>query len=206
MKTISKIIPSFCLLFSLGCYAIGNNIDSQSANQIPSGTSVIIKFTQITSHFARKPNHLVEDSLHLYSEIENRRNLTLSQLEDSLTVIKYFNEKISENQRKIQFYYQKNRIIAIVSRMYNTKDEVIAYEVFYFKENNDCDWYTFRGINEEGSKTYAFLKGLVVCSDASLTPIIMKESKKMKIIQLVKTSIDSTMLHFPEFKYSLNWK
>ena len=193
------------MLFSIGYDAISNQYVIQSSIQI-TGTSIFMKYKQTTSHLTRKSNLLVEDSLHLYSEIENRRNITLSQLEDSLTIIKYFNEKISENQHKILFYYQKERIIAIISRMYNNKDEVIAYEVFYFKENNDCDWYTIRGINDEESKTYTFLEGLVVCSDASLTPIIIKESKKRQIIQLVKTSIDSTMRHFPEFKYSLNWE
>jgi len=194
MKSLINSIFIFCLLL----FGSFNNPYIQSINE---------NNGRLEKHsIDNKKNKPINDYQQLYSKIEYRRDSTLNLLKDSLTLIKYHIDNLGSNERKIIFYYQQERIVAIVQRIYNNMNEILAYKVFYFEGNNNCDWYTTRNNKDLGSHTYSYLNGNIVESDFKISPIILENPQKQNIIHSSKASLDSIMQHFPEFKYSMNWK
>ena len=201
MKSTFKLILIFCLLLHIGYH----NVSSQSVKE-KKGSSLDTLLTNKEFDIRKRRNISVKDIQSLYSEIESRRDLTLSQIDDPLTLILYYNEKQGINRRKVLLYHQQSKIIAIVNRIYSPENQIIAYKVFYFENNNHCDWYTIREANDIKSSTYTYLNGSITKSDDKLTPYIIEGEQKQFIIRSASESLDSVMHHFPTFKYTLNWK
>ena len=201
MKLHFKFIVILCLLVYFSSY--GQSRHSENGKK---GSSQDNLFMHKKLGIGGIPN-ISEDNLQsLYSEIEKRRDLTLSQIDDPFTSILNYDEKLGLNRRKVLVYHQQSKLIAIVNRVYGPEDKIIAYKVFYFEKSNHCDWYTIRETDDLKSSTYTYLNGPVVKSDDTLTPLMIEESQKQWISKSAKLSLDSLMRHFPEFKYSLNWK
>ena len=157
-----------------------------------------------TSDTIRSLNSKSRDKLNF--EIEKRRNYTLKLIDESTTTVTNIEEAVNNYHRKIILYFRSDKLIALVNRTFDQGGKIVAYKVFYFTKENKCDWYTIRKNPDTFPKTYTLLNDLIVESDVNSTPIILENPFKKEIIRSAKLSLDSAMLHFPEFKYSFDWK
>lgn len=144
-------------------------------------------------------------SQQLYSEIERMLSVTANLKHDEATLVKNLKLKLGDNKNEISCYYSKNRLIRIENRVFNNKNDVESFRMFDFDENNNCFSNSIKDKDEE-SRIYAFISNYMIEYDSKLVPIILDSCQKQQIIQSARASLDSIMKHFPEFKYSMNWK
>jgi hypothetical protein len=142
----------------------------------------------------------------IYSESEKRRKISAEMGADPSTIVKEYNENLDSCKRKLMIYYQQKRIISIVNRISNERNDILANEVFTFDENNNCISNAQRDYKEDRSYIYAMYWDSLIKFDVYCKLIDLTPSQKQQIIKSVKASLDSIMQHFPEFKYSFNWK
>ena len=121
---------------------------------------------------------IIPSSAQLYSEIENLQDSNINLKRDISTKSKKYIQQMGNIKNEIVCYYQNDKLILIVS----IKNE----------GENECCYY--------------FKNKYIAEYTMNLNPIILDNSKKLKIISIVKTALDSTMAHLPEFKYSFDWK
>lgn len=203
MKSIFKAICIFSLIIFVGC---NNNRNQSNGAKVESSKNDVQTINGISHN--DKPNSIREKLTHekLYSEGETIRD-TITKLEtDSSTMKRFCTEKVGEDETKITIYYQPNRIISIVNRVNNTKNEMIANSVFYFDEKSNCISNSEWNKKEPMEYTNAMYWDSLIRFDVNYNKIELNSSQKQQIIQSTKASLDSIMQHFPEFKYSFNWK
>jgi len=142
----------------------------------------------------------------LYSKGEEIRGFYSKMASDPKTKTKLYDEIVNGNKVTLQLYYQKNRMYSLVYRILNEKNEKIFNCVFDFDEHNNCIANTEKLKKNSMSYTNAMYWDSLVRLDVGYNRINITEDQKQKIIQSTKLSLDSLMRHFPEFKYSINWK
>lgn len=203
MKSIFKTICIICLIIFVGCNSRHPQSNNQKAVDSKGDSKTVreVSSDEKSNNIGDKPS-----TAQLYSEIETRRDISDKLSSDPSTMQKVYTEKVSDNESEFIVRYQQKRIISILNRIYNKENEKIALKLFYFKEDNSCDWYTIMGKGDKYSHEYTFLNGSIVESNYKMTPIVIEDSQKQHIIQSAKAALDSIMKHFPEFKYSFNWK
>jgi len=152
----------------------------------------------------KKSKYLTHNEI--YSEGETIRAFYAKVASDASTKTKSWDEKSNDNEVTIKLYYQQNRLYTIVYRVFNSKKEKILNRIFDFDEQNSCISNTERNINYPISYTNTMYWDSLVRFDADYNRIEINPEQKQQIIQSTKLSLDSLMTHFPEFKYSLNWK
>ena len=99
-----------------------------------------------------------------------------------------------------------NQIFLLVYRTFNQKKEKTYNSIFYFDNNNNCISNTIWNIKRGVSFTYAIYWGKMVKYDVNYKRIEIEPEQRQQIINSTKASLDSLMHHFPEFKYSFDWK
>jgi hypothetical protein len=203
MKSIFKAICVFPLILFVGC----NNNRNQS-----NGTKVVSskEDTQIIKGIGSndKPDNVGKKLTHaqLYSEGEARREISTKLGADPSTMKKFCTERVNDDSLSIALYYQNNRIIVVVFRITNKKNEKIVNDVFYFDEKNNCISNSTWNKKELMEYTNAMYWDSLIRFDVNYNKIELNSSQKRQIIQSAKASLDSIMQHFPEFEYSFNWK
>jgi hypothetical protein len=110
------------------------------------------------------------------------------------------------NEARITLYYISDRIVRIEKRIYDKDNNQLGYTMFDFNENNTCFSNTQRDYKEKMSYTNAMYWDSLIRFDVNCKIIDINASQKQQIIESTKASLDSIMQHFPEFKYSFNWK
>ena len=153
--------------------------------------------------FEKKPTYQ-----QLYSESEKRFEITGNLKHDSITKKKDYNYKlgVDGNEARITVYYISDRIVRIEKRIYDMDNNELGFSMFDFNENNACFSNTQWNNKEKMSYTNAMYWETLIRFDVHCKIIDIDGSQKQQIIQLAKASLDSIMTHFPEFKYSFNWK
>ena len=178
------------------------------------GNSKIIKYLN-SNDPKTNLNSIVVDSIiqknkptsqELYSEVEKLLGTSTHLKFDSLTRNKNYTVKIGDEISEILCYYTKFRLVRIENRVYNKKMNVLSFRIFDFDDKNCCITYSKKDVGEKGSRIYAVIYNQIIEYNSSLEPFILNTLQKQMVIQSAKSSLDSTMVHFPEFKYSLNWK
>lgn len=192
-----------CLGYVINCYSVVNNF-STSWVEKPS-INVNYKEEQIicSSHSVvldKKPT-----SQQIYSDIEKRLAVSAELKHNPSTQVKHYKCTLGDKENEISCYYFKNRLIRIENRIFNHKAEIIWFRNFDFDENNNCFSNSSKDENE-GSRIYAYILNCVIEYDSTLRPKVIDSSQKEKVIDSVRLSLDSSMRHFTEFKYSMNWK
>jgi hypothetical protein len=203
MKSIFKTICIFCLIIIIGCNRKPNRSNDQKVVNSKEDIQTI-KGISSDDKLNNVGTKLTHDQL--YSEGETRREVSTRLGAAPSTMKKLYSERLGNDSLSIKLSYQKNRIIAVVYRITNSRDENIAYSVFYFDENNICITNTKRNKGEHMSYDYAMYYGSLIKCDVNYNQIEIDSLQRQQIIQSAKSSLDSIMQHFPEFKYSFNWK
>jgi hypothetical protein len=144
----------------------------------------------------------------IYSEDEKRSEVIGNLKHDPSTNKKDYNYKLGEdgNETRISLYSVKDRLVTIEKRVYDKNNNELGYSMFDFNENNVCLSNTQRDYKESMSYTNAMYWNTLIRFDVHCKIIDIGSSQKQQIIQSAKASLDSIMQHFPEFKYSFNWK
>jgi hypothetical protein len=146
----------------------------------------------------------------LYTLVENISERKAKLMMDSTTSIKEFSDTIGSRVNRIFCYFQKDRLIAVQNRIriidLENKSKEISCMLFAFDENNCC-FENLRQDNKNDTPRYfTYYKNKIVVSGSMINPHFIDSTQKQEIINRAKASLDSTMQHFPEFKYSFNWK
>ncbi len=126
---------------------------------------------------------------------------------DPSTCVENYSYKIDSNgnEARIELYHQKTQIVRVEKRIFDSNNEQLSYSMFDFYEN-ECLSNTTRNKKDQMSYTYSMLLGALIKFDVDYNPIDMSDIQKRQAIESAKASLDSIMQHFPEFKYSINWK
>ncbi|MEI6138935.1 MAG: hypothetical protein WCP85_06715 [Mariniphaga sp.] len=203
MISILKTMITGCLInISLCYYSIAQTNDQQLTHlNEESKTKMGVFYTDQVSIQERKPT-----TGEIYSEIETIRNLGLKQLSEANTLTKKFNEKLGDNDVKITLYYQPKSLLSIVYKVYDANGKRVSHQIFDFDKDNSCRLFSNYENRQIGELTYSFWKGFLLSTDSKYNSKVLEGGDKQKIIEFAKASLDSMMLHFSEFKYSLNWK
>lgn len=204
MKKFNQIIWLVYMVLFISC-----NSGSKKANKNPAGdpigenTKTELIFSKDSIVPESKPTHQ-----EIYSEEWKRDEIKAKLKFDPSTKIKYFNFKINENENevRIELYHVRDRIVTVEKRIFDKDNEQLSFSMFDFDENNKCLSNTQRDYKEDRSYIYAPYRDSLIKYDVYCNKIDINTSQKQQIIQSVKASLDSIMQHFPEFKYSFNWK
>jgi len=150
-----------------------------------------------------KPTHQ-----EIYSEEWKRDEIKAKLKYDISTKKKNFNFKLNDNEDevRIELYHVKDRIVTIEERIFDKDNDQLKLDVFDFTEDNDCTSSTHWNKKEQMSYIYSMYRDSLIKYDVNCKQIELDASQKQQIIQSTKASLDSIMQHFPEFKYSFNWK
>ena len=202
MKTAINTLFILCFFVNIGCNGKTNqsNItkDETSKDEIQP-----MKIVNLGSNQDINIDSLIKEQLYSVGEINRGVFAKLSS--DSSTIEKLYTERLGKDSLCIKLYHQKARIIAVVYRIINSENEKIYNNAFYFDENNHCIANT---IKDKDEITYDYLMywGSLVKCDGNYNRMNIDSFQKQQIIESTKASLDSIMQHFPEFKYSFNWK
>lgn len=142
----------------------------------------------------------------LYSKGEDIRGFFAKTSSNPPTKNKIYSEKLNHNETSINLYYQNSRVYVIVHRIVNTIGDMLFNKVFYFDDHNNCISCSEWSDKTKMTYTNAMYWDSLVRFDVDYNRIEIDPAQKQQIIQSSKLSLDSLMRHFPEFKYSLNWK
>ena len=142
----------------------------------------------------------------LYSKGEIIREFFAKTSSNPSTKNKIYSEKKNNKETSINLYYQTKRVYVIVHRIVNTTGDMLFNKVFYFDYDNNCIYCSEWTDKTKMTYTNAMYWESLVRFDADYNRIEIDPAQKKQIIQSTKLSLDSLMQHFPEFKYSLNWK
>ncbi len=142
----------------------------------------------------------------LYSASETRIGIFSKMASEPATMKKKYSELIGKDSLTITIYYRKNRIITVVYRIINSMNEKIKNLVFYFDEKNNCISYSKREKKDLSMIITAMFGDSLIRFDANYDKFDLNNSQKQQVIQSTKITLDSIMIHFPDFKYSMNWK
>jgi len=204
MKKVNQIIWLVYVVLFVSC-----NSGSKKTNNNQNIENLKNESGKVEQVILSKDSGILEKkptSQQIYSEIETMLAITAKLKYDPSTLIKHYNHKLGNNLMEISCYFSENRLIRIENRIFNEKEENISFMNFDFDDKNNCISNAIKKDSENESRIYAYINNYVIEYDSKLMPIVLDSSKKQQIIQLTKVSLDSTMQHFPEFKYSFNWK
>lgn len=141
----------------------------------------------------------------LYTESERRFGEIGKLKYNPSTKKKIYNYVLKSDSIKITLYHINERIATIEKRIYN-KNKQLEFYIYDFNENNDCFSCSQWNCTEKMTYTNAIYWDTFIRFDVDCKIIDIDSSQKKKIIQSTQASLDSIMQHFPEFKYSFNWK
>jgi|WetSurMetagenome_2_1015567.scaffolds.fasta_scaffold56913_1 hypothetical protein len=210
MQTLQKIMKSLintiCICFIIaiiGC--TGRKIqpdetklaDQNKESQTVRETDKDIKLENITEKLTHEK---------LYSEGETRREYFEKIIADPSTTKNVYQEKVGDNLISLTLYYQQNRISSIVFRILNSKNEKIFNRIFYMDEKNNCLSVSTWDKNNPMEYTSAVFGDSLIRFDGHYNIIDLDSSQKQEIVKSTRASLDSIMLHFPEFKYTFDWE
>lgn len=144
----------------------------------------------------------------IYSEEWKRDEIKAKLKYDPSTKKKNFNFKLNDNEGevRIELYHVKDRIVTVEERIFDKDNDQLKLDVFDFTEDNDCISSTHWNKKEQMSYIYSMYWDSLIKYDVNCNQFELDVSRKQQIIESAKASLDSIMLHFPEFKYSFNWK
>jgi hypothetical protein len=105
----------------------------------------------------------------------------------------------------ISLFVDGKKIFSLEKRTLQN-NQVLSHDIFIFGDNNDCIGRSTHKKEWNNSFQDAIYNDTIVRSDIKEKIILINRLEKQQIIQSAKASLDSMMQHFPEFKYSFNWK
>jgi hypothetical protein len=162
--------------------------------------------------FVAIKDSLVSQTRPTYQELYRKSeqiNEAIGKLKyDPSTRKKEIISKLNDNgdEGRIELYHLNDRIITIEERNYDKSNKQINGSSYDFDEKNacfsNCQWIT----KDKMSYYYAMYWDTLIKFDVYCKLIDLTPSQKQEIIKSTKASLDSIMRHFPEFKYSYNWK
>lgn len=204
MKKVNQIIWLVYMVLFVSCNSgskkANNNLASVPIDQ-NTKTELIISKDSIVPE--KKPTYQ-----EIYSEEWNRDEIKAKLKFDLSTKKKNFNFKTNNNvnEVRIELYHVNDRIVTVEKRIFDKGNDQLSYSIFDFDENNKCQSNTQRDYKEDRSYIYAMFWDSLVKYDVNCNKIELNSTQKQQVIQSAKASLDSIMQHFPEFKYSFNWK
>lgn len=107
---------------------------------------------------------------------------------------------------EITLYYQNNQMIQVSKRLIGENNKVLKLVVFNFDEKINCFSRYQWNLEDKYSFYDTIYNGTVIRYDMNNKYLALDNSQKLKIIQSAKSTLDSLMQHFTEFKYSIKWK
>lgn len=198
MKKLNKIIWLICLVFIASCNSGLNKTNNNQANESMKNETIFSKDSNIQ---VKQPT-----SGQLYSAVETKLDLWAKIKFDSSTIVKHYRNKIGENDHDISCYYSKDHLVSVENRITKKNGDDISFMMFHFDDNNNC-FANYRKDNEKDtSRFYLYIDNCIIEYDYKLRPFIVDSLKKQQVIQETKSSLESNMQRFPEFKYTFNWK
>ena len=203
MKSAIRLI---CLI-SIVMLITHNNSWSQAITSRKLGPNAEITSQMIINledNFKIRINDLSHEELYLKGE--EIRGFFAKTSSNPPTKNKIYSEKMNHIETSINLYYQNNRVYVIVHRIVNTVGDKLFNKVFYFDYDNNCISCSEWTYKSKMTYTNAMYWDSLVRFDVDYNRIEIDPALKQQIIQSTKLSLDSLMQHFPEFKYSLNWK
>ena len=141
----------------------------------------------------------------LYTELETRSDSITILKHSTSTLLKNYSQVTNNLTQKIDCYYQDKRIIRVENRTY-FKTDVISFRIFDFDPSNKCIICAIKNKNSYEIDYYLSRDNFLSESNWKSLPQIIDDEYKKELIPTLKTALDSTMAHFPEFKYSFDWK
>lgn len=206
MKEFIQLACLICLILIVSCNTNPKKSNNNQVTEISKKSDI-----KIEQSVSGKDSVIFEKKhtyQQLYSESEKRFEITGNLKHDSVTKKKDYNYKlgVDGNEARITLYYINNRIVTIENRKFDKNNNQLGYNMFDFDESNVCLSNTQRDYKEKMSYTNAMYWDTLIRFDIHCKIIDIDSSQKQQIIQLAKASLDSIMTHFPEFKYSFNWK
>lgn len=206
MKKVNQIIWLVLLVTVISCNSSTKKLNNNDPDN--SLKSSNFKMSEITS----TKDSVIPEKKPTYQDIYSgdwKRSEIIGNLKhDPSTNKKDYNYKLKNdgNEVRISYYSVKDRIIRIEKRTYDKTDNELSFSMFDFDENNLCISNTQWNNVEKMSYTYSMYWDSLIKYDVNCKQIELDASQKQQIIQSTKASLDSIMTHFPEFKYSFNWK
>jgi len=138
-------------------------------------------------------NKIDQNARRKYDKSTNQKSISLK------------NENTTVNE-VITLYYQNNQLIQLSKRLIGGNNNVLKLDVFNFDENIDC-FSRYQWTLENKYSFYDVIyNGLVIRYDMNNKYFALSSIQKQELIQSAQSSLESLMRHFPEFKYSINWK
>ena len=204
MKKVNQIIWLVLLVTVISCNSSTKKLNNNGIDN--SLKSSNFKMSEITSTKDSVIPEKKPTSGQIYSAIETKLDLWAKIKFDSSTIVKHYENKNGKNEHEISCYFSKDHLISVENRIISETGEDISFMMFHFDDKNIC-FANYRKDNEKDtSRFYAYINNYVIEYDHKLKPFIVDSLKKKQIIQETRTSLESNMQRFPEFKYSFNWK
>ena len=205
MKSTIRIVAFFCVVILIGC----KDKHIQSITNKPENINIEAQPIQLKKDSSEENsktevNKLTHDQL--YAIGETRRDSSARLYSDPSTLKKVYSEVIDEDTSIMTLRYKQNRIISVVKRIINKYNVKLYNTVFCFRKDNECISVDYWNSVEKNTYTYDMFWGTLIKYDGNYNKIDIDVSQKLQIIKSTKVSLDSIMQHFPEFKYSFNWK
>lgn len=150
-----------------------------------------------------KPTH--QD---LYSSEWKRNEIKAKLKFDPSTKKDTFNFKLENNKGDVQIelYHVNDRIITVEKRIFARGNDQLRLEVFDFTVDNACISMTRWKKEDRMSYIYSLYGDSLIKYDVNCYLMELNSPQRQKLIQSAKASLDSTMHHFPKFKYSFKWR
>ena len=87
-----------------------------------------------------------------------------------------------------------------------TKQTKIWSNIFYFNNENSVKIFSKIDSNFSGEFIYELWESEYLICETSSNLKIIEGSERIEVVNSARASLDSTMAHFREFKYSFYWK
>jgi hypothetical protein len=207
MKRLTQILLFSFVVLMFGCKSAPKKTDNPQIELQKDKYEKIEKIIPAdVIERLRMSNGKISQQEEFYVIGENWNELLGKLKLDSSTSVKNHSYKIDNNgiEARIELYYQKAQIVRVEKRIYNETEE-LSFSMFDFYEN-ECLCNTIWNKQDKMSYSYSMLLGALAKYDVNYNPIEMSDLEKRQVIESTKVSLDSIMHHFPEFKYSFNWK
>ena len=204
MKKLT-ILLLLSLILIIGCKSKPDNSNNQ---KVVSSKDNIKKNEEIISDSKQKQDNDSIVELKLFLESEKRFKIAGNFKNDPNTKKAIFNytQGSDSNEARITLYHIGDRIVRIEKRIYDLGNTQLSYSMFDFNVDNSCYSNTQRNKKDKMSYINAMYWDTINRFDTDYKPIKIDVTQKQQIIESTKAELDSIMQHFPEFKYSFNWK
>lgn len=204
MKRLNRIAWLFYITLFVSCNSGSTKADKNAvSDSINDRTKTELIISKDSTLPESKPTHQ-----EIYSE-EWKRDETMAKLKfDPSTKIKNFNYKLNDNgyEVRIELYYINDRIVTVEKRIFDKDNDQLTLTAFDFVKDNECNSMTQWKKEDRMSYIYSMYGDSLIKYDVNGNKMSLNSLQKQKFIQSAKATLDSTMQHFQEFKYTFNWK